>query len=118
MNAVPVPDAVAALVALSVVLGAGLTLIGSFGLLRMRSFFTRMHPPTMATTLGTGLVLIGSMVLFSALESRPVVHEVLIGIFMTVTTPVTFMLLARAARYRARAAREHPGAAERKGDRT
>jgi multicomponent K+:H+ antiporter subunit G len=31
------------------------------------------------------------------------VHEVLIGLFVTMTTPVTFMLLARAALYRDRA---------------
>ena len=30
-------------------------------------------------------------------------HELLIGIFVTVTTPVTFMLLARAALHRDRA---------------
>jgi multicomponent K+:H+ antiporter subunit G len=30
------------------------------------------------------------------------VHEVLIGVFITVTTPVTLMLLARAALYRDR----------------
>ena len=32
-------------------------------------------------------------------------HEVLIGFFVTVTTPVTLMLLGRAALYRDRSAR-------------
>ena len=54
----------------------------------------------MGTTLGTGLVLIGSMLYFTAIESRPVLHEALIGIFMTLTTPVTYMLLVRAALHR------------------
>ena len=36
------------------------------------------------------------------LQSRPVLHEVLIAVFVTVTTPVTLMLLARAALYRDR----------------
>lgn len=112
MTGAPISDLVAGVVALCVVLGAALTLIGAIGLLRMRSFFVRLHPPTMGTTLGTALVLIGSMVLFSALESRPVFHEVLIGIFMTVTTPVTFMLLARAARYRASLEREDSSAVD------
>jgi multicomponent K+:H+ antiporter subunit G len=31
------------------------------------------------------------------LQSRPVVHEILIAIFMTVTTPITLMLLVGAA---------------------
>ncbi|EHJ58348.1 monovalent cation/proton antiporter, MnhG/PhaG subunit [Novosphingobium pentaromativorans US6-1] len=34
------------------------------------------------------------------------VHEILIGIFVTLTTPVTLMLLARAALYRDRRAGE------------
>jgi multicomponent K+:H+ antiporter subunit G len=36
------------------------------------------------------------------LQSRPVLHELLITAFVTVTTPVTLMLLARAALYRDR----------------
>ena len=42
------------------------------------------------------------MLFFSVLQSRLVLHEVLIAVFMVVTTPVTLMLLARAALYRDR----------------
>jgi len=42
------------------------------------------------------------MLYFSALESRPVLHEILIGVFMTLSTPVTYMLLVRAALHRER----------------
>jgi multicomponent K+:H+ antiporter subunit G len=98
----------AVLAALLVVLGAALALIGSLGLLRLRSFYDRVHAPTLGTTLGTGLVLIASIILFSALESRPVLHEILIGAFMTVTTPVTFMLLVRAALHRDRSEGRDP----------
>ena len=83
-----------------VLAGAALSFTGALGLLRLKTFYERVHPPTMGTTLGTGLVLIGSMLWFSALESRPVLHEVLIGVFMTLTTPVTYMLLVRAALHR------------------
>ena len=83
-----------------VVLGAALALGGSLGLLRLKTFYERVHPPTMGTTLGTGLILIGSMLHFSALEARPVLHEILIGALMTFTTPVTYMLLVRAALHR------------------
>jgi multicomponent K+:H+ antiporter subunit G len=89
----------AALLALA---GALVVLVGSLGLVRLRTFYERVHPPTMGTTLGTGLILIGSMLHFSALESRPVLHEILIGVFMTLTTPVTYTLLVRAALYRER----------------
>jgi multicomponent K+:H+ antiporter subunit G len=71
------------------------------GLLRLKTFNERIHPPTMGTTLGVGFTLIASMLMFSALESRPVLHEIVIAVFAVVTTPVTsFMLLVRAARYR------------------
>lgn len=43
------------------------------------------------------------MIFFTVLGTRPVVHEILVGIFVTVTTPVTLMLLARAALHRDRA---------------
>ena len=91
-----------------IVLGALLAFAGSLGLLRLPTFYERVHPPTMGTTLGTGLILIGSMLHFTALEGRPVVHEILIGVFMTLTTPVTYMLLVRAALYRDRAEGRDP----------
>lgn len=94
------PGWVAVLTALLLLTGAGLTLVGSLGLLRLKNFYQRVHAPTLGTTLGAGSVLIASMLFFTALESRPVVHEVLIGIFFTLTTPVTLMLLVRAARHR------------------
>jgi multicomponent K+:H+ antiporter subunit G len=83
--------------ALLVFAGALLAFLGSLGLLRMKTFFERVHPPTMGTTLGTVLVLAGSLLYFTALESRLVLHEILIALFVTVTTPVTYLLLGRAA---------------------
>ena len=94
--------------ALFVLAGAGLALIGSIGLLRMNTFYERVHPPTMGTTLGTGLVLFGSMLFFTMHESRPVLHEVLIGVLMTLNTPVTYLLLVRAALHRDRAEGRDP----------
>jgi multicomponent K+:H+ antiporter subunit G len=87
-------------VSLLVLAGALLVFFGSLGLLTLKTFYERVHPPTMGTTLGTGLVLIGSMVFFTVQESRPVLHELIIAAFMTITTPVTYMLLVRAALYR------------------
>ena len=45
------------------------------------------------------------MICFSVLRSRPVVHDALISVFILLTTPVTFILLVRAALYRDRAER-------------
>jgi multicomponent K+:H+ antiporter subunit G len=91
-------------VSLLVLLGAALGLTGSIGLLRLRGFYERLHAPTLATTLGIGSILIASMLFFSVVQTRPVLHEVLITVFVVITTPVTLMLLARAALHRDRAA--------------
>ena len=95
------PAWAALLTALCVIVGAGLTLIGSVGLLRLPSFYRRLHAPTLGTTLGAGAILIGSMIFFSALDARPVLHEILITVFLTLTSPVSFILLMRATRHRA-----------------
>ena len=99
-HAAELPAWAALLTALLIGLGAALALIGSIGLLRLKTFYERVHAPTLGTTLGTASILAASMILFSLLEGRPVLHELLIGAFMIVTTPVTYMLLVRAAVHR------------------
>lgn len=101
-DAVDLPVWVAILTSFLVLLGAGFTLVGAIGLLRLRTFYERMHAPTLGATWGASGILLGSIVFFSVVQSRPVLHEALIAIFVTVTTPVTLMLLARAALYRDR----------------
>jgi len=96
------PTWVAVVVAVLVLAGAILAFTGSIGLLRLGSFYQRIHAPTLGTTMGIAFVLLASAILFSVLGSRLVVHEVLIALFTLVTTPVTLLLLARAALYRDR----------------
>ena len=102
IQAPDLPPWAALIVALLVVAGAIFALIGSLGLVRMKSFYERVHPPTMGSSLGVALIALASIICFSVLRSRLSVHEVLIVIFVTLTTPVTFMLLGRAALYRDR----------------
>ena len=100
MEATDLPPWVALLVAVLMVTGAGLTLIGSLGLLRLRSFFQRIHAPTLGSTLGAGSILIASMLFFTTVEARLVLGEILIAVFLIVTTPISFILLAMATRQR------------------
>ncbi len=102
----------AILIAIFILTGATLTLLGSFGLTRMKSFYARVHAPTLGSTLGIGCILIASIVFFSMTRTRPAVHEIIIAVFITVTTPVTLLLLVRAAlhRDRAKGSPEVPGA--------
>lgn len=101
-HAVDLPTWAALLTAFLLLVGAGLTLLGAVGVLQFGSFFERVHAPTLGTSWGTGAIVLASIVCFSVLGSRPVLHEMLVGVFITVTTPVTLMLLARAALYRDR----------------
>ena len=101
-DAVDLPAWAAIVTATLVIAGAAITLIGTIGLVRLPGFYQRVHAPTLGTTLGTGCIVLASMIYFSVLGTRPVLHEVLIGVFMTLTTPVTYMLLVRAALHRDR----------------
>ncbi|MBS0365626.1 MAG: cation:proton antiporter [Proteobacteria bacterium] len=89
-------------VTLLLVCGGTFSLIGALGLLRMKTFYARMHPPTMGATLGVGCVLIASMLLSTAILHHPVTHELLIMLFMALTSPISAMTLMRAAMHRAR----------------
>jgi multicomponent K+:H+ antiporter subunit G len=103
MNVAELPSWAAIPAAILLVIGGIVTLIGSLGLLRLPDFFSRMHGPSMGNTVGTGCVLLASMLVTSALAHRPVVHELLITLFIVMSSPVTSMMLMQAALYRNRA---------------
>jgi len=86
--------------ALLLLLGSAIIVIGTLGLLRLPNFYQRIHGPAITITLGTGCLLIASMLIFSGLQERPVVHELLITVFVLLTAPVTSMMIMRAAVYR------------------
>ena len=82
--------------------GSAVTLVGSIGLIRLKTFYGRLHAPTLGSSAGTILICLASMVTFAVLQNRWIFHEVLIIVFITLTTPVTLMLLGQAALYRDR----------------
>lgn len=84
------------LVSAFLLLGAGFALIGSWGLAKLPDFYTRLHGPSKASTLGVGGVLIASVVHFAGRGSFSL-HEVLITLFLFISTPVSAHLLAKAA---------------------
>jgi multicomponent K+:H+ antiporter subunit G len=101
MNAIEtLPVWVAIVMVLLLILGGSIILIGALGLMRLPNFYQRIHGPAITVTLGAGCVLIASMLYFTVMQSRLVLHELLIAIFIPMTTPVVSMLLMRAAVYR------------------
>lgn len=102
MQAPDLHPVAAVAVGVLVLFGALTTLLGTVGLARLKTFYDRVHPPTLGLTMGSASILFGSIVCFSVLGTRAVVHEILVLVFVTLTTPVTMMLLARAALFRDR----------------
>lgn len=87
-------------VAFLLVLGGLITLMGTLGLLRLQHFYQRMHGPAITIALGAGCILVASMLYFTVTQSRLVIHELLISVFVLMTAPVVAMMIMRAAVYR------------------
>ena len=102
-----IPGWAALPVALLLVLGATIILIGALGLLRLPTFYQRIHGPAITVTLGAGCLLLASMLYFTVAQARLVIHELLISAFLLMTAPVVSMMIMRAAVYRDLRARKH-----------
>jgi len=97
---IEMPEWLALLIVMLLLIGSFLTLLGAIGLVTFRNFYDRLHMPTLGTSWGIGALLIASLCYHSWLEGHLVVRELLITVFLMVTTPVTLMMLARAALHR------------------
>lgn len=91
------PALVDLLVAALLLAGAAFALIGSFGLARLSSIYTRLHGPTKASTLGVGCILIASALHFSMSGGGISLHELTITLFLFITAPVSAHLVIKAA---------------------
>jgi multicomponent K+:H+ antiporter subunit G len=98
----PLPLWAETLTALFAVLGAAFAAIGSFGLVRLPSFFSRIHAPTLGATLGVWCVTLATIVYFSVQGFSLFLHAALIALFIALTAPVTTIFLMRAALFRER----------------
>ncbi|WP_028632578.1 Na+/H+ antiporter subunit G [Pseudomonas parafulva] len=92
--------------ALLLVTGSLFALVGAIGLVRLKDYFQRMHPPALASTIGAWCVALASIIYFSWLKEAAVLHAWLIPILLSITVPVTTLLLARAGLFRKRQAKE------------
>lgn len=104
MNAHALPLWLEVLVAALVLLGAGLALLGSLGLLRLPTFFERVHTPSIIATMGCWCIVHGTVLYFSVDDGELALHAILIAVFVAITVPVTTIFLMRAALFRARQA--------------
>lgn len=89
-------------VAVLLMLSGVFTLSAAIGLVRFRTFFQRMHPPALAFSFSAWCVTLASILYFSAQDHKLSLHAWLIIIFLSITVPVTTILLARTELFRKR----------------
>ena len=101
MTMAPLPEIVVAVLLLA---SGCVVLVAATGLVRLPDFFARMHAPALASTLGAWIVSFASILHFSTRGGGLALHVWLIIIVLSITVPVTTVVLARAALFRRRRA--------------
>ena len=89
-------------IAALVLTGATIALLGSWGLLRLKTYFERVHAPSIIATMGCWCIMLGTIAYFSLQGQGLALHALLIALFVAITVPVTNIFLMRAALFRAR----------------
>lgn len=102
MSATALPLWAEIITAMFAVLGAAFAAIGSFGLVRMPTFFRRIHAPTLGATVGAWCLTVATIAYFSVQGFSLFLHAVLIVLFIVLTAPITTIFLMRAALFRER----------------
>lgn len=78
-----------------IVAGGLFCVIGAVGLVRMPSFFTRMHAASLIDTLGAGLILLGLVI--QAGLTLVSIKLAMIGVLLLFASPTATHALAKAA---------------------
>ncbi|MET3699457.1 multisubunit sodium/proton antiporter MrpG subunit [Bacillus oleivorans] len=85
------------IVAVLIGLGAFLSLVATFGVIRLPDIYTRNHAISKSTTLGIMLILIGTFLYFWLIDHHFNSRLLIAVFFIFVTSPVSGHLIARAA---------------------
>lgn len=86
-----------AIISLLIILSGLITLIGTLGLVRLKHFYSRMHAPTLGNTLGVFCLLIACTIVASVTVKQLLIYPLIITVLLIITSPVTAILLMRAA---------------------
>ena len=101
-------------IAALVLAGSLIALLGSLGLLRLKTYFELVHAPSVIATMGCWCIMYGTILYFSLKSGGLAIHALLIALFIAITVPVTNIFLMRAALFRARrAGKDVPGSLSR-----
>lgn len=98
-------SSIAEIVVAALLVSSGVVvLVAALGLWRLPDFFLRMHAPALASTLGAWIAALASIIHFSARGAGLSLHVWLIIIVLSISAPITTIILARAALFRRRQA--------------
>ena len=85
------------IISVLIILSGLITLIGTFGLVKLKHFYSRMHAPTLGNTLGVFCLLVACLLVASFSQKQLLIYPLIISVLLIVTSPVTAILLMRAA---------------------
>lgn len=80
-----------------IILSGIITLVGTLGLVRLKHFYSRMHAPTLGNTLGVFCLLVACSLVASFGAKKLLIYPLIITVLLVITSPVTAILLMRAA---------------------
>lgn len=78
-------------------IGCFFTFLGAFSLVKLPTFFQRIHGPTKASTLGVGCLLAASVIYHGLYGVGLHPREMLITVFLFLTAPVSAHMMSKAA---------------------
>ena len=84
------------------VAGSLLAFIGALGLVRLRSFFRRVHAPALGATYGNWCIVFAMLLYFSLAQGTIATFAFLMSGFIGLTNPITSIFLMRTALFRKR----------------
>ncbi len=103
MNAAPsAPLWAQGVVAALLILSGLLALLAGWGITRLRDYFQRMHPTALVTTGAAWCITLAAIVYFSTLHNSLSLRTWLVIIMMSITVPITTLIMARTALFRRR----------------
>ena len=90
------------IVSLLLVASGLFALLAGWGIARLHRFFLRMHPPALVATGASWSVTLAAIIYFSTTHGHLALGTWLVIIMLSISLPITSLLLARAALFRKR----------------
>lgn len=96
------------LVSAAMLVGALFMLIGSIALIKLPDSMMRLHGPAKTSTLGVGGFVVAALLDALFLQPGASLHELLIIVFIFMTTPISAYMIAKAHVFRTRGRTAQP----------